>query len=113
MAESTLNSTRTAGKVFISVATKDEEENDREDHDVHHECHEAIKCADYNVKGDPRDQKPASPVAAVKHEHSGNDLKEAREMNVPMTFEICERQTAAEEGDAAEDYKEPTDDRDR
>lgn len=34
-------------------------------------------------------------------------------MDVPMTFEICERQQAAEEGDAAEDDEEPTNYRDR
>ena len=34
-------------------------------------------------------------------------------MDVPVTFKIRERQHAAEEGDAAEDYKDPTDDRNR
>ena len=33
-------------------------------------------------------------------------------MNVPVTFNITERCTA-EQGDAAEDYEEPTDDCDR
>ena len=34
-------------------------------------------------------------------------------MDVPMTLKICERQQATEEGDAAEYYEDPTDDRNR
>jgi len=34
-------------------------------------------------------------------------------MDIPVTFKICERQHAADESDAAEDYKDPTDDRNR
>ena len=34
-------------------------------------------------------------------------------MDVPVAFEITERQHAVEEGDAAEDYEDPTDDRNR
>ena len=31
-------------------------------------------------------------------------------MNVPVAFDITERQHAIEEGDAAENYEDPTDD---
>lgn len=34
-------------------------------------------------------------------------------MDVPVAFDITERQHAIEEGDAAEDYEDPTDDRNR
>lgn len=34
-------------------------------------------------------------------------------MNVPVAFKITELQHAIEEGDAAEDYEDPTDDRNR
>lgn len=34
-------------------------------------------------------------------------------MDVRVTFKICERQHATEEGDAAEDNEDPTDDRNR
>jgi len=34
-------------------------------------------------------------------------------MDVPVTFNICERQHATEEGDAAKDYEEPANYRDR
>ncbi len=34
-------------------------------------------------------------------------------MDVPVAFDITERKQAIEEGDAAEDYEDPTDDRNR
>lgn len=34
-------------------------------------------------------------------------------MDVPVTFKICKRQHTAEESDAAENDKDPTDDRNR
>ena len=77
MAEAIINSTRTTGKVFIGVAAKDEEENDRKDHDVHQESHYSVHSSDNDMKGNPRNEQPARPLAAVKHEHSGDDLKDA------------------------------------
>lgn len=79
---------------------------------MHSQCHYSVQRTDNEMEGNPRDEKPARPVAAVKHKHSSDDLEDAGEMNVPVTFNITERCTA-EQGDAAEDYEEPTDDCDR
>lgn len=48
-----------------------------------------MEGADDDVEGDPGDEEPAGPVAAVEHEDTGDDLQEAREMNVPVTHEIA------------------------
>ena len=48
-----------------------------------------MKRADNDVKCHPDDEEPACPVAAVQHEDAGDDLQEAREMNVPVAGEIC------------------------
>ena len=48
-----------------------------------------MKRADDDVKRHPGDEQPARPVTTVKHENAGDDLQEAREMNVPVAGEIC------------------------
>ena len=47
-----------------------------------------MKGADDDVEGDPGDEEPAGPVAAVEHEDAGDDLQNAREMNVPVALEV-------------------------
>ena len=47
-----------------------------------------MKGADDDVKNDPGDEEPAGPVAAVEHEDAGDDLQDAREMNVPVALDI-------------------------
>lgn len=51
-----------------------------------------MERADTNMKRDPGDEEPARPVAAVEHENTGDDLQEAREMNVPVAPEVCGHQ---------------------
>ena len=53
-----------------------------------------MKRADDDVKSDPGDDEPARRVATTEHEHAGSDLQEAREMNVPMAFEVSGHQAA-------------------
>ena len=72
-----------------------------------------MKGADDDVEGDPSDEEPAGPVAAVEHEDAGDDLENAREMDVPVAFEISAAHHTAEKGYGAEDNEKPTDDRDR
>ena len=48
-----------------------------------------MEGADDEVEGDPGDDEPAGPVAAVDHENASDDLKETREMDVPVTLEVC------------------------
>jgi len=55
-----------------------------------------MKSADDDVEGDPGDEEPAGPVAAVEHEDAGDDLQEAGEMNVPVTREIAAAHHTAE-----------------
>lgn len=47
-----------------------------------------MKGADDDVKGDPGDEEPAGPIAAVEHEDAGDDLEESREMNVPVAYQF-------------------------
>ncbi len=47
-----------------------------------------MKSADDDVEGDPGDEEPASPVAAVEHEDARDDLQETGEMDVPMAREV-------------------------
>ena len=47
-----------------------------------------MKGADNDMKGDPGDEEPASPVAAVEHEDAGDDLQQAGEMNVPVALKV-------------------------
>jgi len=55
---------------------------------MHQQRAYTMQRADDNVKRDPGDEKPSCPVAAIEHKHAGDDLKEAREMNVPVTLEV-------------------------
>ena len=71
-----------------------------------------MKRADDDVKRHPGDEQPARPVTTVKHENAGDDLQEAREMNVPVAGEVRGHQTT-DQRDGAEDDEEPTNDRDR
>jgi hypothetical protein len=81
-----------------------------------------VKSADNNVKCDPNNQQPPRPVVTAKHKHAGNDLQDACEVDHPMALQLCdalcesdftERQHPVEESDAAEEYEEPTNDRER
>ena len=47
-----------------------------------------MEGADDDVEGDPGDEEPAGPVAAVEHEDAGDDLQNAGEMNVPVAYQI-------------------------
>ena len=47
-----------------------------------------MKSADDDVEGDPDDEEPAGPVAAVEHEEPGDDLQKARKMDVPVALKI-------------------------
>jgi len=47
-----------------------------------------MKGADDDMKGDPGDEEPAGPVAAVEHEEPGDDLQQARKMDVPVALKI-------------------------
>ena len=47
-----------------------------------------MKGADDDMKRDPGDEEPAGPVAAVKHEEPGDDLQQARKMDVPVALKI-------------------------
>lgn len=71
-----------------------------------------MKRANDDVKCDPDDEQPARPVATVEHKNAGDDLQEAREMNVPVACEISGHQPTNQR-DGAEDNEEPTNDRDR
>ena len=80
-----------------------------------------MERADDDMKQDPYDYETARPVATVKHEHAADDLKDAREVNHPMSLQVYNelrprhshvRPQSTDESDAAEDYEEPTDDRD-
>lgn len=53
-----------------------------------------MQGADDDVEGDPGDEEPAGPVAAVEHEDAGDDLKETREMDVPVALEVRGNQAA-------------------
>ncbi len=71
-----------------------------------------MKGADDDMKRDPDDEEPAGPVAAVEHEETGDDLQKARKMDVPVALKVGGNK-ATNQCDTAEDYEEPTDDRDR
>ena len=47
-----------------------------------------MERADDDVEGDPGDEEPAGPVAAVEHEDAGDDLQETGEMNIPMALQV-------------------------
>lgn len=47
-----------------------------------------MKGAYDDVEGDPSDEEPAGPVAAVEHEDARDDLQKTREMDVPVTYQI-------------------------
>ena len=74
-----------------------------------------MKGADDDVEGDPGDEKPAGPVAAVEHEDASDDLQKTREMDVPVAYQINATAThhSTHQRNAAEYNKEPTNDRDR
>ena len=81
-----------------------------------------MKSADNNVKCDPNNQQPPRPVVTAKHKHARYDLQDARQVDHPVALQLrdalcnCDftvRQQPGEESDAAEDYEEPTDDRER
>ena len=44
---------------------------------MHQESHYAVHSSDDDVKGDPDDEQPARPLAAIQHKHSSDDLKDA------------------------------------
>ncbi len=48
-----------------------------------------MKGADDDMEGDPGDEEPAGPVAAVDHEDARGDLQKTREMDVPMAYQIA------------------------
>ena len=47
-----------------------------------------MKGADDDVKGDPGDEEPTGPVAAVEHEDARDDLQKTREMDVPVAYQL-------------------------
>ena len=47
-----------------------------------------MERADDDVEGDPGDEEPAGPVAAVEHKDARDDLKQTREMDVPVALEV-------------------------
>jgi len=51
-----------------------------------------MKSADDDVEGDPGDEEPAGPVAAVEHEDARNNLEKPREMDVPVALEVRRNQ---------------------
>ena len=60
-----------------------------------------MKGADDDVKGDPGDEEPAGPVAAVEHEDARDDLQNAREMDIPVALDVRSNE-ATNKRDAAE-----------
>ena len=72
-----------------------------------------MKGADDDVEGDPGDEEPAGPVAAVKHEDAGDDLQNPRKLDVPVALEIPATHYTAEQRHSAEYNEKPTDDCDR
>lgn len=61
-----------------------------------------MKGADDDVKGDPGDEEPAGPVAAVEHEDASDDLQETREMDVPVAYQFPTTHHSAHQRYAAE-----------
>lgn len=55
-----------------------------------------MKSADDDVEGDPGDEEPADPVAAIEHEDAGDDLQKTREMDVPVAYQISATHHAAQ-----------------
>ena len=47
-----------------------------------------MKGADHYMKGDPGDEEPAGPVAAVEHEDARDDLQKTRKMDVPVAYQL-------------------------
>ena len=72
-----------------------------------------MEGADHNVEGDPGDEEPAGPVAAVEHEDARDDLQYTREMDVPVAYQITATHHSTQQRYATEYDKEPTNDRDR
>ena len=73
---------------------ENKEENNGKNRDVHQQRAYTVQRADDNMKRDPGDEKPACPVTTIEHKHTGNDLEKAREMNIPVAFEVRGHQAA-------------------
>lgn len=80
-----------------------------------------MQCANDYVESQPNDEQPTGPIAAVQHEHAGNNLGGPGKMDHPMFFEVgnalcavhVERgPPAGDQGNGAKDNKQPTDDGD-
>lgn len=89
---------------------------------MHHKLKWRVQGTYDDVGPHPNDNQPAGAIEAVKHKHTAENLKNSRDVDVPMSLElgnslsrtyIAGWQQADKESEAAKRYEYPTDNRDR
>src|SRR5882672_4931165 len=68
-------------KIFGSGRPQQDIADYDQQHDMRHEFRQRVKCAHDNVKGEPSEHQPASPVATHEQEDSADDSDYPNEGN--------------------------------